>query len=234
MKTTKGAKLYIETNLKQITKGDVKFENLTPREKQVYKALTSDRAVNTFKFDGKNYYDPTGIIRNTIDKTKIPKGTKDLSNFLSKDQFKNLFEIPFKSPLAKKNERFNTTFFEFQKGDKLQKFRSNKGNLLDVSSLLKKYEKKGYAISVDGQSGRDAVLFLKKYEEQQLQKFLDKYKTGDKIKVEILHKVKINPETKEIYIDTDETKVFEYYPQGKPEENIPDRIVEQKIKKKKP
>lgn len=231
MKTSQGAKLYVQTNLKQITKGNVKFDNLTPREKQVYKGLTSDRAVNTFKYDGKNYYDPTGIIRNTIDKTNIPKGTKDLSNFLSKKQFRNLFEIPFKSPLAQKNEKLNTTFFEFTKGDKLQKFRSNKGNLLDVSSLLKKFEKKGYAISVDGQSGRDAVLFLKKFEEQQLQRFLDKYKKGDKIKVEILHNVKINPETKEIRIDTDETDVFEYYPQGKPEEKIPDRVVKQKIKK---
>ena len=231
MKTSQGARLFVERNLKEITKGKVQFENLTPREKQVYKALTSDRAVNTFKYDGKNYYDPTGIIRNTLNKTKIPQGTKDLSNFLSKKQFRNLFEIPFKSPQAQKNEKLNTTLFEFVKGDKQQKYRSNKGNLLDVSSLLKKFEKKGYAISVDGQSGRDAVLFLKKFEEQQLQKFLDKYKKGDKIKVEILHNVKINPETKEIRIDTDETDVFEYYPQGKPEENIPDKKVRQKIKK---
>ena len=63
--------------------------------------------------------------------------------------------------------------------------------------------------------------------------FLDKYKKGDKIKVEILHNVKINPESKEIRIDTDETDVFEYYPQGKPEENMPDRVVKQKTKKAK-
>ena len=42
---------------------------------------------------------------------------------------------------------------------------------------------------------------------------------------------RLNPETKEIRIDTDETDVFEYYPQGKPEENIPDKKVRQKIKK---
>ena len=231
MPTAKGARLYVERNLKEITKGNVKFENLTPREKQVYKALTSDRAVNTFKFDGKNYYDPTGIIRNTLNNTNLPKNIKDLTNFLSKKQFKKLFEIPFKSPTAQRNEKLNTTLFEFVKGDKLQKYRSNRGNLLDVSSLLKKFEKQGYAISVDGKSGRDAVLFLKKWEEQQLQQFFAKHKKGERIKVEVLHNVKINPESKEIFIDTDETDVYEYYPQGKPEENVPDKVVKQKVKK---
>lgn len=215
MTSTKGARLYVQTNLKDISKGIIDYDNLTTREKQVYKALTSDRNVNTFKYDNKKFYDPTGIVRNTLNRANIPSDVKDLTNYLSKTAFEKLFQIPFESPSAKKNEKLNVTSFEFVKGDKLQKYRTNKGNLLDVSSQLKKFEKQGYAISVDGQSGRDAILFLKKWEERELQKFLDQHKTGEKVKVEILHNVKINPFSKEIVINTNDSNVFEYYPQGK-------------------
>ena len=214
MKTAKGARLFVETNLKEITKGNVKFENLTPREKQVYKGLTNDRAVNTFKFNDQKYYDPTGVIRNTLDKTSLPKDVKDLTNFLTKDQFKTLFK-PF-TP-ANQIDKFNTSLFEFNKGAKKERFRSNRGDLLDVSSQLKKLEKQGYLISVDGKSGRDAMLFLKKWEneavEKQLEKSRIKYENGDPVKVQVLHKINIDPLSKEIYINTKDTKVDEFYPQ---------------------
>jgi hypothetical protein len=214
MKTAQGARLFVETNLKEITKGNIKFENLTPREKQVYKGLTSDRALNTYKFQGEKYYDPTGVIRNTLNRTSIPEGTKDLSNFLTKDQFKNLFKA---FTPANKIDKFNTSFFEFNKGAKKERYRSNRGDLLDVASQLKKLEKQGYVISVDGKSGKDALIYLKKWENQavddQIKKSKLDYKNGDPVKVEVLHKVNIDPFSKEIFINTQDTKVHEYYPQ---------------------
>lgn len=227
MKTTKGARLFVETNLKEITKGKIEFENLTPREKQVYKALTSDRAVNTFKYDGKNYYDPTGVIRNTLNKTSIPQGTKDLSNFLTKDQFQNLFKA---FTPANKIDKLNVSFFEFNKGAKKERYRSNRGDLLDVASQLKKLEKQGYAISVDGRSGKEALLYLKKWENQavddQIKKSKLDYQNGDPVKVEVLHKVQIDPFSKEIYINTQDTKVHEYYPQ-----ELLDKIAQGKLER---
>lgn len=227
MKTSKGARLFVESNLKEITKGNIQFENLTPREKQVYKALTSDRAVNTFKFGNQKYYDPTGVIRNTLNKTSIPQGTKDLTNFLTKDQFQTLFK-PF-TP-ANKIDKFNTSFFEFNKGAKKERYRSNRGDLLDVASQLKKLEKQGYVISVDGKSGKDALIYLKKWEneavDEQIKKSKLDYQNGDPVKVEVLHKVQIDPLTKEIYINTRDTKVHEYYPQ-----ELLDKIAQGKLER---
>jgi hypothetical protein len=215
MKTAQGARLFVESNLKQITNGDVKFENLTPREKQVYKALTSDRAVNTYKFDGKKYYDPTGVIRNTLNQIKtLPENITDLTNFLTKENFNNLFQS---FTPANKIDKFNTSILQFNKGAKKERYRTNRGDLLDVSSQLKKLEKQGYAITVDGQSGRDAIIFLKKWENEAVDnKIKDSrldYQTGDPIKVQVLHKINIDPLSKEIFINTNETKVIEYYPQ---------------------
>ena len=228
MKTSQGAKLYVQTNLKQITKGNVQFENLTPREKQVYKALTSDRAVNTFKYDGKKYYDPTGIIRNLLNNnSNIPQGTKDLSNFLTKKQFENLFET---YEPAFKIDKLNVSLFKFNKDAQKEKYRSNRGNLLDVSSQLKKLEKEGYSITVDGQSGRDALIYLKEWENKAVDKLIEKskqnYKSGDPIKVEVLHKVQINSLSKEVFINTEDTKVTEYYPQ-----ELLDKIAQGKLDK---
>lgn len=227
MKTSKGARLFVETNLKDITKGKIQFENLTPREKQVYKGLTSDKAVNTFLYDGKKYYDPTGVIRNTLDKTSIPKGTKDLTNFLSKENFKTLFKA---FTPANKIDKLNVSFFEFNKGAKKERYRSNRGDLLDVASQLKKLEKQGYAISVDGKSGKEALLYLKKWEndavDKQIEKSKQEYKNGDPVKVEVLHKVQIDPFSKEIYINTRDTKVHEYYPQ-----ELLDKIAQGKLER---
>lgn len=215
MKTSQGARLFVQSNLKEITKGNVKFENLTPREKQVYKALTSDRAVNTYKFDGKKYYDPTGVIRNTLNQIKtLPENVTDLTNFLTKENFNNLFQA---FTPAKQIDKFNTTLFNFKEGAKKEKYRTNRGDLLDVSSQLKKLEKQGYAISVDGKSGKEAILYLKKWENEavdnQLKKSKLNYQSGDSVKVEVLHKIQIDPLNKEVYINTNETNVHEYYPQ---------------------
>jgi hypothetical protein len=228
MKTSKGARLFVESNLKEITKGNIEFENLTPREKQVYKALTSDRAVNTYKFQGKKYYDPTGVIRNTLNQTKtLPQNITDLTNYLTKESFNNLFQA---FTPANKIDKFNTSFFEFNKGAKKERYRSNRGDLLDVASQLKKLEKQGYAISVDGKSGREALIYLKKWEnkavDDQMKKSKLDYQNGDPVKVEVLHKVNIDPLSKEIFINTKDTKVHEYYPQ-----ELLDKIAQGKLDK---
>jgi hypothetical protein len=228
MPTSKGARLFVKSNLDNISKGEIKYDTLTPREKQVYKALTSDKYTNTFQFEGQKYYDPTGVIRNTLNKTSLPKNVKDLTNFLTKDQFKTLFKA---FTPANKLDKLNTSLFEFNKGAKQERFRTNRGDLLDVSSQLKKLEKKGYLISVDGKSGRDAILYLKQWENQaledQLEKSRIKYENGDPVKVQILHKVNIDPFSKEIHINTKQTQVNEFYPQ-----ELLDKIRDKKEKSK--
>jgi len=211
MPASKGAKIFVKGNFDDIRKGNIPYDSLTTREKSVYRALVSDRNQNTFYFEGRRYFDPTGVIKSQLDKVPRLRDTKNLTNILSKQQFENLFNTNL-AP-AKSRENLNVSFFEFNKGDKINKHRSNKGNLLDVISSLKKLEKQGFKIDVDGFEGKSGIVQLKDYEAFEIQKFIDKHKSDEPIKVEMLYKMNINPVNKTVSINTNDTQIFEYYQQ---------------------
>lgn len=211
MPATKGAKIFVKGNFDDIRRGNIPFDSLTQREKSVYRYLVSDRNQNTFNFEGKRFYDPSGLIRQRLNQIPRLKDVTNLTNVLSKNQFESLFNV-FNSP-TKTKENLNTTLFEFTKGDKRGKYRTNTGNLLDIITNLKKLERQGYEISIDDIKGKAGIIQLKDFESDKIEKFLDKAKPGEQVKVELIYKVDINPFTKQVRINTNETQVFEFYAQ---------------------
>ena len=212
MPPEKGAKVFVKGNFDDIRRGNIPYDSLTSREKSVYRYMVSDRNQNTFNFEGKRYYDPSGLIRQRLNQIPRLKDVNNLTNVLSKKQFENLFNV-FASP-TKPKENLNTTLFEFTKGEKKGKYRTNTGNLLDIITNLKKLERQGYEINIDNVKGKAGIIQLKDFESFKIEQFLEKAKPGEQVKVELIYKVDINPFTKKVKRNTDETQVFEFYAQN--------------------
>lgn len=212
MPPDKGAKIFVKGNFDEIKKGNIPFTSLTDREKKIFKGLVSDRNQNTFYFEGKRYYDPTGSVRFRLNQVPRLKDQKKLDNLLTKQMFDTFFNTNYQPMKAKEN--LNVSLFQFKAGDKKNlHYRSNKGNMLDVIKNLKNYERAGYEIDVDGFKGKSGIIQLKDFEQEAIRKALEGKEFGDGVKFEILYDLKINPKTKKIYIDTDKTKIFEFYQQ---------------------
>jgi hypothetical protein len=216
MPASKGAQNFVKGNLQDIKRGNIPFDSLTARERKVFKSLTSDRKENTFSYEGKKYYDPTGVIRTILDRNPATRSQNKLDNLISKQTFLDTFNqnrIPVKSI-----DKLNSTLFDFKKGDEKQRkdilvntkrYQSNYGNLLDIIKNLKRLERNGFKINVDNQTGKQAIEELAKFETKKLTEQLKKYNKGDKVKFEIQYNVQVNPFTKQININTKDSTINE-------------------------
>lgn len=136
-----GAKQFVRDNFDKISQGKLSVKNLSPTEKKIYAGLKGSDFGNRYSYGKQKFYDPTGKLKNLI--SPITKGSRDLKNFLSKDQVERFFSIPqmFADP---ENSR---TFIKGRLND-LQNYQTKTGQLLDIIKLAEKYQKKGFSLEV--------------------------------------------------------------------------------------
>jgi hypothetical protein len=136
-----GARQFVRDNFDKITAGKVSVKTLTPTEKKVYAGLKGSDFGNRYNFGKKSFYDPTGKLKNII--SPITKGSRDLKNFLSKDQVERFFSIPqmFADPESSRS-------FILGRLKDLQNYQTKTGQLLDIIKLSEKYQKKGFSLEV--------------------------------------------------------------------------------------
>jgi len=199
MPSAQGAKLFVEANLEKIKKGQIPFESLTTREKRVYRGKTSNTLANTFTFKDKRYYDPTGVLRKTLDNIPALKGKRNLTNLLPESNFKNLFNQqinPTKGKIKEKDRskwlEFSSSLYDFNKGEKKQFYRDESGSLMDIVTKLRKARKQGREVRVidtDGsiKTGVLAIDRMREFEADKLKQYVDKAKPGQNIQLQIIY-----------------------------------------------
>ena len=199
MPASQGAKLFVQANLDKIKKGTIPFDSLTTREKRIYKGKQNNTFVNTYNFEGKSFYDPTGFLRKALDNIPNLKGKRNLTNLLSKKDFKNLFNQKYNPTTGKQND-FNqnkwlqqsSSFYDFKQGDKKKFYRDESGTLMDIATKLTKAENQGRKIVVIDKNGKPkkgvkAIDLLRKFESDELKKLTDKAAPGEKIQLQIVY-----------------------------------------------
>lgn len=136
-----GARQFVRDNFDKITAGKVSVKTLSPTEKKIYAGLKGSDFGNRYNFGKQKFYDPTGKLKNII--SPITKGSRDLKNFLSKDQVERFFSIPqmFADPE-------NSRSFILGRLKDLQNYQTKSGQLLDIVKLAEKYQRKGFSLEV--------------------------------------------------------------------------------------
>ena len=136
-----GARQLVRDNFDKITAGKVSVKTLSPTEKKIYAGLKGSDFGNRYNFGKQKFYDPTGKLKNII--SPITKGSRDLKNFLSKDQVERFFSIPqmFADPE-------NSRSFILGRLKDLQNYQTKSGQLLDIVKLAEKYQRKGFSLEV--------------------------------------------------------------------------------------
>jgi hypothetical protein len=149
MPSAQGAKLFVTDNFDKIKSGSIPFDSLTQREKRVYRGKNNPTFQNLYTYQGKTYYDPTRTLRTILDNDITNpelKGKRDLTNFLSPESFKDIFNQRLNP--TKYADGSNSTLYDFVKGDKKEFYRDQSGTLLDVVTRLNKVKKSGRNIRV--------------------------------------------------------------------------------------
>lgn len=199
MPAAQGAKVFVEQNLEKIKKGQIPYDSLTTREKRVYRGKTSNTLANTFTFKDKRYYDPTGVLRKTLDNIPALKGKRNLTNLLPENNFKDLFNQqinPTKGKIKEKDRskwlEFSSSLYDFNKGEKKQFYRDESGSLMDIVTKLQKARKQGREVRVidtDGsiKTGVQAIDRMREFEAEKLKQFVDKAKPGQNIQLQIIY-----------------------------------------------
>lgn len=199
MPAAQGAKVFVEQNLEKIKKGQIPYDSLTTREKRVYRGKTSNTLANTFTFKDKRYYDPTGVLRKTLDNIPALKGKRNLTNLLPENNFKDLFNQqinPTKGKIKEKDRskwlEFSSSLYDFNKGEKKQFYRDESGSLMDIVTKLQKARKQGREVRVidtDGsiKTGVMAIDRMREFEAEKLKQFVDKAKPGQNIQLQIIY-----------------------------------------------
>jgi len=206
MPTKKGARVYVKGNLEAIKSGDIPYQSLTTREKQVFRGLTNPSQQNTFYFQGERTYDPSGTVRKILDANPITRGRQKLDNLITPDMAKTIFKSQLPSQ-AQKIDNWNVSQKIFKGGKKL-KYITRQGDNLDVIARLNRFLKQGYKIKVNDQEGKSALEFLRKFENRAIQEKLKDRKSGN---VQVWYQdIKFNPDTKEISLDTKKTEVIDF------------------------
>ena len=199
-----GAKLFVEANLDKIKKGTLPFDSLTTREKRIYRGKESNTFSNTYQFNDKRFYDPTGVLRKLLDNIPNLKGKRNLTNLLPEKDFKEFFDqrINPVPPKAKKGEitkkdrdkwlQFSSSVYDFNKGDNKQFYRDESGSLMDIVTKLQKSRKQGREIRIidtDGsiKTGVDAIERMRSFEADKVKEFEDKADEGDNIQLQIIY-----------------------------------------------
>ena len=194
-----GAKLFVEANLDKIKKGTLPFDSLTTREKRIFRGKQSNTFANTFQFNKKNFYDPTGVLRKALDNIPNLKGKRNLTNLLPEKDFKEFFDQRINPTKGKLNEKdrskwleFSSSLYDFNKGEKKQFYRDESGSLMDIVTKLQKSRKQGREIRVidtDGsiKTGVDAIERMRSFEAEKVMQFTDAADEGDNIQLQIIY-----------------------------------------------
>ena len=199
MNSKLGAKLFVEANLEKIKKGSLPFDSLTTREKRIFRGKQSNTFSNTFQFNNKNFYDPTGVLRKALDNIPNLKGKRNLTNLLPEKDFKEFFNQRINPTKGKINDKerskwleFSSSLYDFNKGEKKQFYRDQSGSMMDIVSKLNKSRKQGREIRVidtDGsiKTGVDAIERMRSFESEKVKEFTDKAKEGQNIQLQIIY-----------------------------------------------
>jgi hypothetical protein len=149
MPASQGAKVFVTNNFDKIKSGTIPFDSLTQREKRVYRGKNNPTFENLYTYQGKSYYDPTRTLRKILDNDITNpelKGKRDLTNFLSPESFKDIFNQRLNP--TKYADGSNSSFYDFIKDSKKEFYRDQSGTLLDVVTRLNKVKKSGRNIRV--------------------------------------------------------------------------------------
>ena len=193
MPAAQGARTFVTNNFDKIKSGSIPFDSLTQREKRVYRGKNNPTFENLYKYGDKTYYDPTRTLRKILDNDITNpelKGKRDLTNFLTPENFKQIFNQRLNP--TKYADGSNSTLFDFTKGDKKEFYRDQSGTLLDVVTRLNKIKRSGRNIRVidtDGEIklGTEAIDAMRKFESDKLLEFMDKASEGDRIQLQIVY-----------------------------------------------
>jgi hypothetical protein len=235
MPAAQGARTFVTNNFDQIKSGSIPFDSLTQREKRVYRGKNNPVFENLYTYQGKSYYDPTRTLRVQLQNvTDIPKGTRDLTNYLKPDDFKRIFDQRLNP--TKYADGSNSTLFDFVKGEKKGFYRDVSGTLLDVATRLNKIKKSGRNIRViesyyfdkDTQkleplpapkdykgditlkefTGAEAIEAMRNFESRKLLKFMNSAKDGEKIQLQIVYlSTDYNPFTNTVTYNLNDVQV---------------------------
>ena len=193
MPAAQGARTFVTNNFDKIKSGSIPFDSLTQREKRVYRGKNNPTFENLYKYGDKTYYDPTRTLRKILDNDITNpelKGKRDLTNFLTPENFKQIFNQRLNP--TKYADGTNSTLFDFTKGDKKEFYRDQSGTLLDVVTRLNKIKRSGRNIRVidtDGEIklGTEAIDAMRKFESDKLLEFMDKASEGERIQLQIVY-----------------------------------------------
>ena len=193
MPSAQGAKVFVNNNFDQIKKGTIPFDSLTQREKRVYRGKNNKTFENLYTYQGKTYYDPTRTLRKILDNditNPALKGKRDLTNFLSADNFKEIFNQRLNP--TRYSDGSNSTFFDFKKGSKKGFYRDESGTLLDIVTKLNKIKRSGRNIRVIDTNGEiklgtEAIDAMRQFESDKLKEFMEAADEGERIQLQIVY-----------------------------------------------
>ena len=193
MPAAQGARTFVTNNFDKIKSGSIPFDSLTQREKRVYRGKNNPTFENLYKYGDKTYYDPTRTLRKILDNDITNpelKGKRDLTNFLTPENFKQIFDQRLNP--TKYADGTNSTLFDFTKGDKKEFYRDQSGTLLDVVTRLNKIKRSGRNIRVIDTNGEiklgtEAIDAMRKFESDKLLEFMDKASEGERIQLQIVY-----------------------------------------------
>ena len=212
MPSAQGAKVFVNNNFEQIKKGTIPFDSLTQREKRVYRGKNNKTFENLYTYQGKTYYDPTRTLRVQLDNvTTIPKGTRDLSNYLKPEDFKERFN-QLLNP-TRYSDGSNSTFYDFKKGSKKGFYRDESGTLLDILTKLNKVKRSGRNIRVidtngDIKLGTEAIDTMRNFESDKLNEAMSAANEGERIQLQIVYlSTNYNPFTNTVTYNLNDVQV---------------------------
>jgi hypothetical protein len=206
MSANQGARVYVRGNLDAIKRGDIPYESLTTREKQVFKGITNPSQQNTFDFQKERISDPSGTLRKILDQNPVTEGRKKLDNLITPQLAQTLFKGQLPAQ-AEKVDTWNLSQKRFKDGKKIP-YITRQGDNLDVISRLARYLKRGYKIKVDNKTGKEALEALRKFEQREIQKALKDKKSGN---VQVWYQdISFDPSKKEISLSTENTEIQDF------------------------
>lgn len=196
-------RLFIKDNLRNIARGIIDYKSLSTREKKIYQAQVTRPWENTFYFKGKRFYDYTGTLKDLV--FPVTNGDRNLTNYFTE---RDLMELIKDNVRFQKNDPFRQSWYESEQGQDLKFYRTKTDGTIKLIEKLKKMQKAGYTINVDGQYGSQAIQRLKDFEKevQEENNIQNRIKNQQPVTLRIDYDIQINPFKKIINVDTKKAK----------------------------
>ena len=190
------------------------YDSLSTRKKLIYKAYEKKPWENTYRLEGKQFYDYGGAFSNLVNKRlkdDFPElqQTRNLDKVFNTPQLRDIIKTVLSKQTKTeflptwKSQDF-TTSLAVQKGGKLQTYKVGDGTALDFTRQLEELKKRGFKVDVDGKGGRDALRLIQEYERGKKDKLGKNLAPGQK--VVIRHQLQIDPFKKKVIVSTKNSK----------------------------